>query len=171
MNTQQIYIACLSSYNNSILHGEWIECNEGLEHIQAEVNKIMKSSPMDDAEEWAIHDFSGFNGIEVNEYDSLEHIAVLAEALENLDDNELTVFEYILSMYSNVTEAKEKMDEVNIFNGSRGDYAQEITEECSEVPEYLANYIDYDAMGRDFEFNGDLVELDHNLYITNANEL
>jgi len=171
MNTQKIYIACLASYNNRILHGKWIDC-EDYEQIQDEVNKIMKSSPMDDAEEYAIHDFEGFGSIQINEYDNLEYIAELAEALEDLDENETTLFEYILDNYaSNISEAKEKIENVFIFEGTRADYAQEITEECSEIPQHLANYIDYDAMGRDMECNGDLVELDHNVFITNANEL
>ncbi len=33
---------------------------------------------------------------------------------------------------------------------------QEIIEETTEIPQSLANYIDYEAMARDLELNGDL---------------
>ncbi len=35
-------------------------------------------------------------------------------------------------------------------------YVQELTEETTEIPQQLQSYIDYEAMGRDMEINGDL---------------
>ena len=32
-------------------------------------------------------------------------------------------------------------------------YAQELTEETTEIPEHLTFYIDYESMGRDMEMN------------------
>ena len=43
---------------------------------------------------------------------------------------------------------------------SLADLARELTEETSEVPEHLALYIDYEAMGRDMELNGDLFTIE-----------
>ena len=169
MNSPKIYVACLSSYNNGILHGEWIDV-EDYEQLQEEVNRILKESPMNDAEEWAIHDFEGFGNIKIEEYDGLEHVAELAEALVNLNETETTVFEYLYDNYD-LEDAVEKMEEVNIFEGSRSDYAQEITEECNDVPDYLVNYIDYDRMGRDMEYNSEIVEIEHDVFITNAYDL
>ena len=115
MNSPKIYVACLSSYNNGILHGEWIDV-EDYEQLQEEVNRILKESPMNDAEEWAIHDFEGFGNIKIEEYDGLEHVAELAEALVNLNETETTVFEYLYDNYD-LEDAVEKMEEVNIFEG------------------------------------------------------
>ncbi len=39
---------------------------------------------------------------------------------------------------------------------SLADFAQEITEETTEIPPALAYYIDYKAMARDMELNGDV---------------
>lgn len=37
---------------------------------------------------------------------------------------------------------------------SLADYAQELTEQESEVPKHLEFYIDYEKMGRDMEMSG-----------------
>ena len=36
------------------------------------------------------------------------------------------------------------------------DFAQELTEETTEIPKNLVNYIDYEAIARDMELNGDV---------------
>ena len=37
-------------------------------------------------------------------------------------------------------------------------------------PENLRYYIDYDAIARDMKINGEIVEIKHDLIVTNANE-
>lgn len=39
---------------------------------------------------------------------------------------------------------------------SLADYAQELTEETTQIPENLSCYIDYERMGRDMEMSGDV---------------
>ena len=39
---------------------------------------------------------------------------------------------------------------------SLADFAQELTEGTMEIPQSLVNYIDYEAIARDMELNGDL---------------
>ena len=43
---------------------------------------------------------------------------------------------------------------------SLADYAQELTEETSEIPEHLELYIDYERMGRDMELSGDIYAIE-----------
>lgn len=50
----EIYVACLASYNSGILHGEWIEVTDE-ETVRKEIRKILAASPVEDAEEYAIH--------------------------------------------------------------------------------------------------------------------
>ena len=73
MNTTQttpkVYVACLAAYNNGILHGQWIEANQGKEGIQEEIQDMLSKSPIPGAEEWAIHDYEGFCGLRISEYE------------------------------------------------------------------------------------------------------
>jgi len=43
---------------------------------------------------------------------------------------------------------------------SLADYAQELTEETTQIPENLSYYIDYERMGRDMELNGDVFTIE-----------
>ena len=56
----KIYVACLASYNNGILHGNWIDADIGEDEINEEIQKVLKTSPIEDAEEFAVHDYDDF---------------------------------------------------------------------------------------------------------------
>jgi len=45
MDTPKIYVACLASYNNSILHGEWIDAAQSADEIKDEINKMLRGYP------------------------------------------------------------------------------------------------------------------------------
>jgi antirestriction protein len=78
----QIYVACLASYNRGTLHGAWINAAQNAEKIEVEVKAMIETSPEPDADEWAIHDTSGFEGISINEWESFEKVSELAEAIK-----------------------------------------------------------------------------------------
>ena len=43
---------------------------------------------------------------------------------------------------------------------SLADFAEELTEETTQIPENLAYYIDYERMGRDMELSGDVFTIE-----------
>ncbi len=43
---------------------------------------------------------------------------------------------------------------------SLADYAEELTEGTSQIPENLAYYIDYERMGRDMKLSGDIYTIE-----------
>lgn len=150
----RIYAACLAAYNNSILHGCWIDADQDAEDIQAEITAMLKTSPEPDAEEWAIHDYEGFGGVSISEYEVIERVAELAVFIS--EHNALGAA--VLERYGNdLDEAKEALEER--YCGEYvclADYAKELTEQSTEIPEQLAFYIDYDRMGRDMTLSGDI---------------
>lgn len=64
----------------------------------------------------------------------------------------------------------DRYEEVYLFNGTASDYADELINETTEVPENLRYYIDYDAIARDMQINGEITEVGYHLIVTNANE-
>lgn len=46
---------------------------------------------------------------------------------------------------------------------SLADYAQELTEQTTEIPQHLQHYIDYERMARDMQMGGDVftIEIAH----------
>ncbi|MFE3579317.1 antirestriction protein ArdA [Streptomyces vinaceus] len=78
----QIYAACLASYNNGILHGEWIDATQDPDSIDHAIRLMLEASPMPGAEEYAIHDYDGFGGLPLGEYESLDDLHAIALALD-----------------------------------------------------------------------------------------
>lgn len=77
-----IWVGALGAYNAGTLHGEWIELdgmNDG--DLEDAVQRIVDTSPEPGDEEWFIADHSGFCGIPVGEYDTLEHTLDIANKI------------------------------------------------------------------------------------------
>lgn len=146
----KIYVACLASYNNGILHGAWIDATQGLEGIWREVSAMLLCSPAEHAEEWAIHDYEGFGELHLSEYQALDTVAEFAAFIEEYG----TLGAALLSEKGNIEDARTVLEEqyAGQFR-SLADFAEEITEETGEIPENLRFYIDYEAMARDLAVN------------------
>jgi antirestriction protein len=83
--TPRIYVACLSSYNNSHLYGEWIDCDRDSDEIMADIKTMLSRSPMNEiakCEEWAIHSYEGFKGLTISEHEGIDRVVELAAAIE-----------------------------------------------------------------------------------------
>lgn len=162
----QIYVACLSAYNNGYLHGKWIDAVQSAEDIQEEVNAMLKESP-EPGDEWAIHDYQGFESIQIKEWSDFETISSIAIALSESDDPSMfsAIYDHLGSGTS-IDDVKEFIEEN--YRGTHkdlGSYAWEFYEETGmmdEIPKSLIYYVDWDSMGRDWELNGDIFSLDCN---------
>lgn len=74
----RIYVACLAAYNNGHLHGEWIDASQEIDQVWAQINAILAASPIEGAEEFAIHDHDGFLDLHLGEYETIEHVHLIA---------------------------------------------------------------------------------------------
>ncbi len=146
----RIYVACLASYNNGILHGRWIDATLGEDHIWDEVKAMLKASPIEGAEEHAIHDYEGFEGIQISEYEGMERVAEIAEFIEEHGELGAKLYEHL----GDFDDAKDYIEN-NYFGEykSVADYAESLTEDTTQIPESLRYYIDYKAMAHDMEIN------------------
>lgn len=153
----RIYVADLAAYNAGKLHGIWIDAVSDLESMQEQVNAMLAASPEDMAEEYAIHDYEGFGGYSLSEYEGLEAAHEIACFIEEFPE----IGGELLGHFSDIEEARRAAEEGYCGRyKSLADYAQELTEETKGVPDHLAFYIDYEAMGRDMELNGDIFTIE-----------
>ena len=158
-DTPRIYVACLAAYNAGILHGEWIDLDQDIDDIWSEIRNMLSSSPEPDAEEWAIHDYDGFGGLYLSEYEGIERVHALAEfIIENGEIGTLLLSEYC----GDLEHSKSILENYIGCYSSLSDYAQELTEETTQIPENLSFYIDYEAMARDMKLNGEVISIDSN---------
>lgn len=142
----RIYVACLAAYNSGHLHGAWIDADQDAWSIYDDVKAMLRASPIADAEEWAVHDYEGFEGIRIEEYDGFERVAELAAFLMEHGKLGAEVFSY----FGSINDARTALsDQYAGEYESLADFAQEITEETTSIPETLRFYVDYDRMARD----------------------
>ena len=155
-DTPRIYVASLADYNAGRLHGRWIDADQDAEDIMAEVRAMLAESPEPFAEEWAIHDIDGFEGIDVGEYESFEQVSEWAQGIAEHGPAYAAWVSHDPA-YNTDPDAFE-----DAYQGewdSLEAYAGELLEDTgllAEVPESLRGYIDVEAYARDMELNGDV---------------
>ena len=124
----------------------------------------------------------GCEEVEIQFIDGDDHLVDLAKAagihqgnvdlwFETLDEfSELEALQlgYLLERGFDLDDALGRYEEVCIHHGSAEDYAQELIEETTEIPENLRFYIDYEAIARDMKLNGEIEELGRELIVTNG---
>jgi len=157
MNDIRIYVADLAAYNNGKLHGAWIDATLDIEDIEASVSKMLSESPEKFSEEFALHDYEGFQSYSVSEYQSLASVNEIACFIEQWGK----LGSMILCEYNDIEKSISILEED--YCGcypSVADYAQELTEETTQIPESLAMYIDYERMANDLEVGGDIFTIE-----------
>ncbi|MBV9661115.1 MAG: antirestriction protein ArdA [Acidimicrobiales bacterium] len=163
--TPRIYVASLADYNAGRLHGAWIDAAQDPDELHGQISSMLDDSPEPYAEEWAIHDFEGFNGLHLGEWENLEHVSRVANGIVEHgvafahwatlveSDEDLEHFEdAYLGRWDSLTEFAE-----NIFSDLGLD--QEID---AHVPEYLQPYVKLDAegYGRDMALSGEIAAIE-----------
>jgi len=163
----RIYVACLAAYNNAELHGGWIDATQGAEGIRAEIQEVLRTSPEPDAEEYAIHDYVGFGSVSLHEYEDIDHVAELAEFI----DDHGPLGAELVSHAGSIDDARRMLEDnyAGCYE-SLSHFAEDFLEETGQldaVPEHLRGYIDFASYGRDLDLSGELetVEVDGELHL------
>ena len=149
--TPRVYVACLASYVAGRLHGEWVDATDE-DEIQDCIERVLKSSPVPGAEEHAFHDYDNFPA-NMGEYDSVERVAAIGALIE---EHGHALVAGVYGHCSDLDELEEALtDRYRGEYEDLGDYAYQMNEDHG-VPEHLAMYLDWDAMGRDWQLSGDI---------------
>nr|HAT8714696.1 antirestriction protein ArdA [Legionella jordanis] len=147
MDTHSIYVACLASYNNAILHGVWIDATQSEDDIIEEIWEMLDHSPEPNAEEYAIHDYEGFGSIKIHEYEGISNIVEYASFIQEHGELGLA----LLCDYP-VDDAQTMLEEH--YQGSYDseiDFARQLFDDCyaHQMPDSLICYFDFDAFAHD----------------------
>ena len=149
-NQPQVYVACLAAYNSGHLHGEWITPKADKDELQEQIDKVLKSSPIQGAEEWAIHDYDSFPNL--GEYPDLDKLIQVQEAI---DEHGKYVVNAFLENWS-----VEDLDHIDdAYYGtydSFSEFAQQLAEDTIEGlngDTTLARYFDWEAWERDLSYD------------------
>lgn len=155
-----IFVTNLGKYNEGELMGEWV--NLPCDDFESVFERIGISDEPDENgiyyEEYFITDYeSDIDGVSVGEYDSLDDLNDMAEALEGVDGD---IIGALIGDGYSLEEALDMADDCIYWQGmDMMDIAYEIVEECYNLEEPLANYFDYEAFARDLEIEGHYIEI------------
>ncbi len=156
-DTPRIYVACLAAYNNSILHGTWIDATLEPEDILKATQAMLKASPIPNAEEWAIHDYEGFHNVRLSEWEGFAEVHAYASFIQEHGElgAELIAYMGTIELARSAIE-----DSYAGCYKSLANFAQELIEDTTTIPDNLRYYIDYERMARDMEMSGDIFTIE-----------
>ena len=156
-----IFVNTWGNYNeNGADGGEWITLPMEAEELKEALNKIAAAMGDHDPE-WAIHDYEWTTEIEPREISELESITALNEELQELDGlDEWDQKEIAAAMEAFGYSFQEAYDRQQrgcfIFFAGQDleEVAEEIINDCYDLPEFALRYFDYEAFARDLGFDG-----------------
>lgn len=156
--TPRVYAACLAAYNSGRLHGRWIDCDKGADHIREEIAAMLAESPEPSAEEWAFHDSEDMGS--VSESADIDRLAEIGEAVAEAGDDASALLAWIA--YDNSRDPSQFADAYRGEWNSVADYAESFADDVygTERLGELARYIDWERFGRDMELGGDIESID-----------
>jgi antirestriction protein len=157
-SSPRIYVACLAAYNNGFLHGAWIGADQDANQIRDEIAAMLARSPIAHAEEYAIHDHEGFEGVTISEYAGIDTVARMAAFISEHGALGAGLLEQVSG---DMDQAESTLEDC--YHGqfaSLADYMEELTTESVTIPEALRYYVDWQGMARDAEMGGDLFTIE-----------
>ena len=156
----KLFVNTWGNYNeNGADGGQWINLPMEEDELEETLNQIAEYIGDNDPE-WAIHDYewTDIEFVKVSEYDS---IITLNETLTRLSDLESYEQEEVAA----AIEAWEYSLEEAIDRQERGcftfypgmdmeEVAEELVNDCYDLPEFALRYFDFAAFARDLGFDG-----------------
>lgn len=171
------FITNLGKYNEGELVGKWVRFPTTAEEMKKTFDRIGIGQTDDFGqpyEEWFISDYDCYvDGLydKLGEYESLDELNYLASKLDEMSQSEYEQFQAAMELGDHTGSVQEiinltkNLDCYDVYPDIHDHddlgryYIEEL--ETMEIPEYLRNYIDYEAYGRDIaiEENGSFTDL------------
>lgn len=157
-----VYISNLGKYNEGELTGEWFSPPINIEEVKEKIGLN------GEYEEYVIHDYE--LPFTIDEHTSIHEINRLCTMVEELEGtpiyNELTEIQNM--WFTNLEELLEHRDDIICYSCESMEdlaaYYVEETGQLGEIPSNLQSYIDYKALGRDMESEGNFLITSHGIF-------
>lgn len=151
----QIYVVCLASYNNGAEHGKWL-CASDYD-LEEQIQKLLKESPVANAEEWAIHDYEDMPKLGTNP--DIDRVIEIAEMVEEHGESFLVYMKH----WDDVDRYEEKYE--GEFE-TELEFAHIYADGLMEIPTFLEYCIDYEAIANNLFSDGFVL---HDGHVFNGN--
>lgn len=147
------FITNLGKYNEGCLMGKWINFPIDEEELEKVYDEIGIN---EEYEEIFFTDWECEIDCDLSEYENIEEVNELAERLEEIEmHDDLEKLEAIMEAGYNIYAALEEMDDAIYYSGyTLEEVAEELVNECYDLPEFALRYFDYEAFARDLNYDG-----------------
>jgi len=170
----RVYITDLEAYNNGHLVVQWYQLPmnedllaESIENVLQEGRDICGDTHFH--EEYFITDYE-CSYMSIDEYANITKLNGIAQMMEGLSVDEIKAVSFLMDNYlvTDIYEAIEKYEDVRIYeNSSMQDLAYDYIQDCynlDDMPSIISNNIDYEAIARDMEIEGNYYKIDNDIY-------
>lgn len=155
----QIFIANLGLYNEGYLEGDWFELGQDEEELTIFLKEKVRIN--EEYEEWFIADSDLEVDMNISEYDDIYILNEMFARYNELADYEKDIVQAILELglCTSIDDAIDHKDSYclysDIYEYEDLGYAYVHEWGCVDIKEigFLANYIDYEYLGRDIALN------------------
>lgn len=158
-----IYVGTYAKYNNGSTTGAWLDCEDYSDH--AEFIEACEAMHADESDpELMFQDFEDFPCDFYNE-SSIDSRLWDFLALDT-GDREIVTAWLSKNTLANNEDLQSIVDSFSGRYASWADYAEAIANDCYDIPDNIAGYIDYEKMGRDMSYESSgYVEFDGELWL------
>ncbi len=176
-----VYVASLSDYNAGRLHGVWVDPAQDLHDVHHAVTEMLSRSRTPGAEEYAIHDFSGFGRhVEMGEYTPLDRVHALALGMKEHGMSFAAWWSYVNPLSSDEVELREQFQEGYLGTwGTVEDFAEQYLDDigavtiAEQIPTWIQPYLalDIEGFARDLVLGGEIVAIEdvHGIHVFEGN--
>ena len=179
MSVIEAYVTNLGRYNEGYLLGEYLKFPADTGDVQSLLKRIGVDGVL--YEEIFITDYEvDIEGLYdcLGEYDSIDELNYFAALLDEMDESDREKFEAALvygdytGSLKNLINLAQNLDCYEYYSGinDEDDLGRYMIDEMGamEVPEYLENYINYEAYGRDVSLEDGGVFTDNGYIVSNG---
>ena len=90
----------------------------------------------------------------------------------DFSDDQLTALCYLVEQVGySLEDGLNKIDVVELFKGTKTEYAEQLIDDCYNLEGIAQDYFDYERFGNDLEMGGDITEIETDVWVTNHNNL
>ncbi len=155
--TPRIFVACLASYNvGNMQHGEWVDAIDA-DEIKEGIADMLAGSPVNDAEEWAIHDTDDFGCLSINEFENIDMVAEMGRLIEEHGNAFAAYADNVGIGYASESDFQDAY--AGEWDTEKA-FGENLFDDCYDVPDNIAGYINYQSFADDL-FMGDYYSLDN----------
>lgn len=153
-----IFVNTWGNYNeHGADGGEWLSLPMDADELADALDRIAQRMG-DDEPEWTIHDYEWTEdfSVRVSEMADITALNELIQQLADLPSYDLEKLEAMIDTYGyDIADGLDHLDEYTFYDGmTLIDVAEELVNDCYELPEFALRYFDFDAFARDLSFDG-----------------